>query len=220
MTWSARDLRLSYGGLQVLDGLSLEAAAGEFLGVTGPSGCGKTTFLQVLAGLQAAERGAVRVAREELAFVFQRPMLLPWRTVLDNAAFGLECRGVAEEEARARAAKMLDAVGLSGFASNFPRELSEGMKQRLNLARALAVRPKVVLLDEPFSALDGDARRDLQDLLLEFWAKERFTVVFVSHWMEELSYLCDRIVVLTERPATVSRVLAVPDARPRSRRAP
>lgn len=220
MTLAVRDLRLSFGGLQVLDGLSLEAGAGEFVGVTGPSGCGKTTFLQVLAGLQAAERGEVRVAREELAFVFQRPMLLPWRTVLDNAAFGLECRGVPEEEARARAGKMLDAVGLSGFASYFPRQLSEGMKQRLNLARALAVRPRVVLLDEPFSALDSGARRELQDLLLEFWAKERFTAVFVSHWIEELSYLCDRIVHLSERPARVLRETEVAAARPRPRNAP
>mgnify|MGYP001607957990 FL=1 len=217
MTLAVRDVRLSYGDLLVLDGVSFAAEDGEFVGVTGPSGCGKTSLLQVLAGLQPVSQGVVSVPREELAFVFQRPMLLPWRTVLDNAAFGLECRGVAEEQARARAAKMLDAVGLSAFAAYLPHQLSEGMKQRLNLARAMAVRPRLVLLDEPFSALDGGARRELQDLLLDFWAKERFTAVFVSHWIEELAYLAGRIVVLSERPATVKRTVTLDLPRPRRR---
>lgn len=217
MTASIRGLRLAYESLPVLDGVTLEIESGEFLGITGPSGCGKTSLLHVLAGLQPFQLGTVEAPREELAFVFQRPMLLPWRTVLGNAAFGLECRGVPEAPARERATQMLSDVGLSAFGSYFPHQLSEGMKQRLNLARAMAVRPRLVLLDEPFSALDGDARRELQDLLLGFWAKERFTAVFVSHWIEELSYLCDRVVVLTDRPAAVKSDARIALPRPRAR---
>lgn len=205
MSVRARGLRLSLGGREILGGVDLEAAEGEFVGITGPSGCGKTTFLQAVAGLLEPAAGTIEADRAKLAFVFQRPMLLPWRTVLDNAAFGLECRGVALGEARRRAGELLGQVGLSEFSGRLPHELSEGMKQRLSLARALLVKPRVLLLDEPFSALDAAARREIQDLLLAFWKKERFTVLFVSHWTEELDYLCGRTAYFSERPARVSR---------------
>lgn len=204
MSVRARGLRLSFDGTEVLGGVDLEAAAGEFVGITGPSGCGKTTFLLAVAGLIEPSAGTVEAQRGALAFVFQRPNLLPWRSVLDNAAFGLECRGSACAAARAKAREMLAQVGLSEVEAKLPHELSEGMKQRLSLARALLVKPRVLLMDEPFSALDAAARRELQDLLLSFWRREKFTVLFVSHWLEELDYLCGRVVRFTERPARVA----------------
>lgn len=208
-------LRVAYGDREVLGGVDLEAADGEFLGLTGPSGCGKTTLLHAVAGLLPAEEGAVSVDRRELAYVFQKPMLLPWRTTLENASFGLECRGVPGEQARSLALELLARTGLSGFAGHYPHQLSEGMKQRLNLARAMLVKPKVVLLDEPFSALDARSRRELQDLLLEFWRKERFTVLFVSHWTEELAYLADRVAVFSECPSRAVKTVPIALARPR-----
>lgn len=210
-------LRISYGDREILGGVDLEAGDGEFLGLTGPSGCGKTTLLRAVAGLLAPDEGTVSADRRELAYVFQQPMLLPWRTTLDNAAFGLECRGVPGAAARERAAEMLARTGLSEFAGHHPHQLSEGMKQRLNLARAMLVRPRIVLLDEPFSALDAKSRRELQDLLLEFWRKERFTVLFVSHWTEELAYLADRVAVFSERPARAVKTVPIALERPRGR---
>ena len=152
-------LKLAFGDLKVLGGIDLEVAPGEFLGITGPSGCGKTTLLQAIAGLIPPDAGSLSVGAE-LAYVFQRPMLLPWRNALDNAAFALECRGVAVALARERAGKFLAQVGMGDFQNFFPHQLSEGMKQRLSLARAMLVKPRLLLLDEPFSALDARARRE------------------------------------------------------------
>lgn len=214
MTARVAGLKIAFNGLRVLEGIDLEASPGEFAGITGPSGCGKTTLLHAIAGLIPPQEGAVR-AESSLAYVFQRPTLLPWRNALDNAAFGLECRGVPAAEARRRARELMAQVGMGDFAGHWPHQLSEGMKQRLSLARAMLVKPRLVLLDEPFSALDAKARRELQDLLLEFWSREHFTALFVSHWTEELVYLADKVIVLSPRPARVQRIVPIALERPR-----
>ena len=215
MSLSVRGLRVRRDELDVIDGLDLEVASGEFVAVTGPSGCGKSTLLNAIAGLVPVSAGEIQADRAALGYVFQRPMLLPWRTVLGNAAFGLECRGVESSRARERAKEFLLRVGLGDFLDFLPHELSEGMKQRLTVARAFLVEPKLVLMDEPFSSLDETARRELQDLVLELWSQARCTVVFVSHFLDELAYLADRVIVLTPRPARVGRIVDVGLERPR-----
>ncbi|MBI3548903.1 MAG: ABC transporter ATP-binding protein [Elusimicrobia bacterium] len=215
MSLVIRDLSVRRGDLAVIDRLDLEIAPGEFVALTGPSGCGKSTLLNAIAGLVPLAGGAIEAERGSLGCVFQRPMLLPWRTVLDNAAFGLECRGASVDDARSRARTFLEKVGLGRFTGYFPNELSEGMKQRLTVARAFLVEPRLVLMDEPFSSLDETARRELQDLVLDLWAKSKCTVLFVSHYLEELVYLADRVIVLGPRPTTVVKTVPVQLRRPR-----
>ncbi len=193
-----------------LDRVSLGVAAGEFLCVVGPSGSGKSTLLRVVAGLLRQTSGDVRIEAERpgaplTARVFQEHALLPWRTVLANVVFGLENRGVSRAERQARARDMLALVGLSRFARHYPHQLSGGMKQRMGIARALADDPEVLLMDEPFAALDAQTRTIMQEELLRIWASLGTTVIYVTHSLEEALLLGDRVVLMTARPGRVSQ---------------
>jgi NitT/TauT family transport system ATP-binding protein len=208
-----------------LDDIDFVVPSGEFVSVIGPSGCGKTTLLKIISGLLTPTSGEVAVNGElingpgpDRALIFQNFVLLPWATVLDNAAFGLEARGVPKEERRARAKSQLDQVGLGGFEGHYPRELSGGMQQRVGIARALAVDPDILLMDEPFGALDALTRKLMQTDLLDIWQQsEPRTAVFVTHSMDEAVYLSDRIVLMNTRPGRVEEMVDVPFGRPRTR---
>jgi NitT/TauT family transport system ATP-binding protein len=202
--------------LRVLDGVSLRVQRGELLSFIGPSGCGKTTLLHVLGGLLGPTRGEVELSGKA-AMVFQRPTLMPWRSVVDNAGFGLECEGHPPSAIREQAAELLAQMGLGEHLDDYPHQLSEGMKQRVNVARALLVKPDVLLLDEPFSALDVTTRRALQDDLLARWAEGDLTVILVSHSLEEVAYVSDRVCMLSAKPTRVVDTLAVDLPRPRAR---
>ncbi len=211
---------------QALRDLDLDVADGEFLAVVGPSGCGKTTLLHIVDGLLVPTSGQVLVdgipisgPGPDRAMVFQDPALLPWRTLVRNVGYGLECLGTGRAEAAARAREWLCLVGLEGFGDHFPHELSGGMQQRANLARALTVDPAILLLDEPFASLDAQTREDLQAELLRIWTGARRTVVFVTHDIAEAVYLADRVAVLTPRPGRLRKVVPVPLSRPRDRAA-
>ncbi|MAE69757.1 MAG: hypothetical protein CME06_04725 [Gemmatimonadetes bacterium] len=201
--------------LEVLDDLSFEVRQGEFLSVIGPSGCGKTTLLQILGGLDEPSAGSVRGSRESMAFVFQRPLLLPWRNVLGNALFSMECQGRCAADARGEAEEMLRKVGLGQFLDYLPHQLSEGMKQRVNLARALLVKPRILLMDEPFASLDVDTRASMHHELLKLWREQELTVVFVSHNLEEVVFLSDRVVFLSDKPSRIRQVVEIDLPRPR-----
>ena len=210
-------------GASVVRDLSLAVREGEFFTILGPSGCGKTTLLRLIAGLLTWDEGDIIVNGEpvrgpgpERAMVFQSFALLPWMSVIDNVAFGLEIAGVSKNDRRERAAELIDTVGLSGFEKRYPTELSGGMQQRVGLARALAVKPQVLLMDEPFGALDEQTRRLLQEELLAIWEKERTTVVFITHSMEEAVLLGDRVVLMSARPGRIDEIVNVPLKRPRS----
>lgn len=202
--------------LLVLDGVSLALARGEICGLAGPSGAGKTTLLHVLMGLVAPDSGSVELVPVRRALVFQRPQLFPWRSVLDNAAYGLECSGVNRELARQRARAELEKMGLGDHLHDRPHQLSEGMGQRVNLARALLLSPELLLMDEPYSALDVVTRMQLQLELLEYWREREFTLLFASHSLEEVALLCDRAIVLSSKPARVRAVLPIDLPRPRA----
>ena len=215
---------------QVLSGLDLTVASGEFLAIVGESGVGKSTLLRVLIGLARPSAGTVRLAGSErppgfarlapTALVFQDSRLLPWRRVIANVAFGLEWGGMARAERLRRAQAMLDLVGLGDLGQRWPNQLSGGQRQRVSLARALAVEPDLLLMDEPFSALDSFTREGLQDELLRIRAATRRTILFVTHDIDEAVYLADRVVVLTGRPAGIGAELAVDAPLPRRRRDP
>jgi ABC-type nitrate/sulfonate/bicarbonate transport system ATPase subunit len=203
--------------VRALDALSLSVAEGEPVAVIGPSGCGKSTLLLVAAGLLAPTQGSVRVGgsavdapRRETALILQDFGLLPWKTVLANAALGLTVRGVSRREARARAAEALERVGIAEFGRAYPAELSGGMRQRLALARAVALDADLLLMDEPLSALDALKREDLQDVLLELWQRRGHSQVLVTHSIEEAVYLGRRVVVMSPRPGRVSAVVENP----------
>jgi len=203
------------GPLSVLDAVSLEVRTGEFFAMVGPSGCGKTTLLDLVMGLTEPSSGRIDVGAQRAAMVFQRPHLLPWRTVLDNALYGLECRGELDAQSRERAVGLLQRMKLGDHLQEHPHQLSEGMKQRVNLARALLVDPQLLLMDEPFSALDPATRRDLQDDLLALWTERGLTVIFVSHSLPEVALLADRVAVMGHKPRGELTILAVDAARPR-----
>jgi NitT/TauT family transport system ATP-binding protein len=214
----------SGGSVEALRDVNLRIEDNEFLTVLGPSGCGKTTLLRAIGGLVTWNSGEIRIDGRpvagpgpERAMVFQNVALLPWDTVLSNVGFGLELRGVSRPERERKAMELIDLVGLSGFESRMPRELSGGMQQRVGLARALAVEPKVLLMDEPFGALDEQTRRILQEELIRIWERTRTTVVFVTHSMDEAVLLGDRIALISARPGTVDEIVRVPLPRPRSR---
>ena len=205
-------------GVRALDGASLDIEAGEFLSVLGPSGCGKSTLLRLIADLAEPTAGAIDWphGRPDLGFVFQEPTLMPWTTALTNVALPLKLRGVVRSEREARAAEALAGVGLQGFEKSYPRELSGGMKMRVSIARALVTAPKLLLMDEPFAALDEITRRRLNTDLLELWQRTRFTAVFVTHSVFESVFLSQRIVVMSARPGRVRSELAIPAPYPRS----
>ncbi|MGH7263784.1 MAG: ABC transporter ATP-binding protein [Candidatus Rokuibacteriota bacterium] len=213
------------GGVEALRGVDVAFPAGRLTTLLGPSGCGKTTLLKIVAGLVRPSAGEVRVKGTrvdgpgpERAFVFQDFALLPWATVLRNVAFGLELRGVPREQRHAVARQRIAEMGLAGFEASYPHQLSGGMRQRVGLARALAVDADIILMDEPFSSVDEQTRRKFQEDLLALLRGRQKTVIFVTHSIEEAVYLSDRIVLLSPRPGTVSRV--VPLGIERGRRNP
>jgi NitT/TauT family transport system ATP-binding protein len=202
------------GGVEALNDLSIDFAEGQLTSLLGPSGCGKTTLLKIIAGLIPASGGEVKVDGRivtgpgpERAFVFQDFALMPWANVMRNVAFGLELKGIARSEREAVAEKYIASVGLKGFEKAYPHELSGGMRQRAGLARALAVNAKVLLMDEPFSAVDEQTRRKFQEDLLELIAREQKTFLFVTHSIEEAVYVSDRIIILSHRPSQVSSIV-------------
>ena len=199
-------------GTQALRDLSFTVAAGEFVSLLGPSGCGKSTALRIAAGLLAPDTGALKYpdGRPEIGFVFQEPTLMPWADALTNARLPLDLKRVARDEGNARAASALARVGLQGFERAYPRELSGGMKMRVSIARALAAQPKLLLLDEPFAALDEITRNTLSDDLLRLWREDGLTVLFVTHSIGESSYLSQRVLVMTPRPGHVVSDIALP----------
>lgn len=210
--------------VEALSDINLEIVDKEFVCLLGPSGCGKTTLLRIIGGLDQATSGTALLDGQPItgpdprtAMIFQEYSLYPWRTVLDNVTFGLEIRGVEKEKRSALAHTYLEMVGLSGFARSYPYELSGGMRQRVAVARALAVEPEVLLMDEPFGALDAQTRNRMQKELLEIWEKTKKTIIFVTHSVDEAVYMSDRIVVLTRRPGTVREVMEIPIPRPRDR---
>jgi NitT/TauT family transport system ATP-binding protein len=209
-------------GIAVLENVNLAVADGTFISLLGPSGCGKTTLLRIIDGLIRPTVGQVLIdgrpvagpARER-AMVFQEFNLLPWRTVLGNIEFGLEVQGAPVLERRSRAEQTIRMVGLEGFESHFPHELSGGMKQRVGLARALSTTPQLLLMDEPFGALDPQIRELMQAELLKLWESERKTVLFVTHSIEEAILLSDQVAIFTGRPGRIREVIDIELARPR-----
>jgi NitT/TauT family transport system ATP-binding protein len=202
--------------------VSLQVEAGQFISIVGASGCGKTTLLRIVDGLITPTRGqvwvdgrAVNRPGPDRGFVFQQDALFPWRTLLDNVTFGLEIQGRSRKESHERAAGLLSLVGLDGFEHHFPHELSGGMRQRANLARALTIDPDVLLMDEPFASLDAQTREIMQSELLRIWRSNRKTVLFVTHQIDEAVYLADRVVVMTSRPGQLKAVLDIDIPRPR-----
>jgi NitT/TauT family transport system ATP-binding protein len=205
-----------------LNDLSLEIDKGEFVSIVGPSGCGKSTFLNIVLGLIKHDGGTlyfngtpITGPSQERAMVFQEFGLLPWRTVTGNVELGLELKGTPAAERSQRAAELIKLVGLNGFENHYPHELSGGMKQRVGLARALATEPEVLLMDEPFAALDAQTRDLMQTELLQIWERTRKTVLFVTHSIEEAAYLSDRVIVMTARPGRTKDILRIELPRPR-----
>jgi NitT/TauT family transport system ATP-binding protein len=214
------------GPVQALDGVSFDVSESEFVCIVGPSGCGKTTLFRIIAGLEPPTSGSVSLDGErvdgpgpDLGLVFQEYHLFPWRTVTGNVGFGLEQQGVEAAERERRVRELLDLVGLEGFADTYPRDLSGGMKQRVALARALAVDPSLLLMDEPFGAVDAQTKKMLQDELLDIWRETGKTILFVTHDVEEAVKLADRVVVMAREPGRIREVVDVDIERPRSRSA-
>src|SRR5262247_1412685 len=205
-----------------LNNFTIEVSKGEFVSIVGPSGCGKSTFLNIVLGLIKPDTGEICLngtpitgPGQERAMVFQEFGLLPWRTVAANVELGLELKGVPAAERADRATELIKLVGLAGFERHYPHELSGGMKQRVGLARALATEPEVLLMDEPFAALDAQTRDLMQAELMQIWERTKKTVLFVTHSIEEAAYLSDRVVVMTARPGRMKRVIKIDLPRPR-----
>ena len=202
---------------------SLTVGANEFVTLVGPSGCGKSTLLKLVAGLVAPSRGRIHVRDQpveepfpDVGFVFQQPVLLPWRTVLDNVLFSIEMLGLEPRQYRKPAGDLLELTGLSGFETKYPRELSGGMQQRVAICRALLPDPGLLLMDEPFGALDAMTREEMSLELLRIWEVRRKTILFVTHSIPEAILLADRVVVMSPRPGRIARVIAVDLPRPRT----
>lgn len=218
----SRVFRGRHRTVEALRPLDLSVGEGEFVALLGPSGCGKSTLLRLAAGLDHPDGGSILLdgrpvekPAPERGMVFQQPALYPWLTVRDNVAFGLIEQGTGRSDARRRADSLLAQVGLEGFAGQYPKTLSGGMQQRVALARALAPDPSVMLLDEPFGALDTQTRSLMQELLLAVWERNRKTVLFVTHDIEEAIFLAGRVVVMTARPGTIKAEIAIDLPRPR-----
>ncbi|HOJ76769.1 MAG TPA: ATP-binding cassette domain-containing protein [Bacillota bacterium] len=206
-----------------VDKVSIDIEPGEFVSIVGLSGCGKTSFLNAIAGLIKPNSGSIRVNGQPVsgpghdrAVVFQKASLLPWRSVLNNIIYGLELRGVRKNEARKLAEKYIEMVHLKGFEHYYPHQLSGGMQQRVNLARALVCEPEILLLDEPFAALDAITREEMQNELLSLWEQTRKTVLMVTHQIDEAVLLSDRIIIFSARPAKIVEEVRVNLPRPRT----
>jgi NitT/TauT family transport system ATP-binding protein len=217
-------IRLGEGSqaFDAVQDVSLSIAPGEFVCVLGPSGCGKSTLLGALAGHWQPSRGRIRVDGQAVAgphpdrgLVFQQHTLFPWKKVLDNVAFGLKMKGVGRRERRERARELLELVGLKGFEDRYPIQLSGGMQQRVEIARVLINHPRVMLMDEPFGALDAQTRLKMQELLLEVWSRVKTTIVFITHDIDEALFLADRILVMSPRPGRIIEEIRLDFERPR-----
>ena len=229
MTAPASPAKLAVAGmskhfdeLEVLRNISIDVNRGEFISIVGPSGCGKTTFLRIIGGLEHADSGEARLdgrlidgPGKDRGFVFQADNLLPWRNVLSNAEIGPEIAGILGPAQRKKTMALLQLVGLGGFERYFPRQLSGGMRQRANLARALAIDPDLLLMDEPFSALDAQTREIMQTELMRIWEAGRKTVLFVTHQIDEAVYLSDRVLVFARRPGRIQEIIDIDLPRPR-----
>ena len=226
---TARDVAIVYRGkldrepVLACHGVDLDVAEGSFVSIVGPSGCGKTTFLYAVDGLLPINGGEICVNGKPIdgpgtdrALVFQSASLLPWRTVWSNIIYGVKLKGEYRQDRIAKIDSLIDLVGLRGFENRFPSELSGGMQQRANLARALAVDPDILLLDEPFASVDAQTREKLQVDLTEIWARTKKTMLFVTHDIAEAVFLSDRVIVFSARPARVSAIVDIEMPRPRS----
>jgi NitT/TauT family transport system ATP-binding protein len=209
--------------IHALNDISLSVAEREFVTVVGPSGCGKSTLLKILSGLLSATRGSIRLAgtpvdrpRKDIGIVFQNPVLLPWRTVLDNVMLPVEVQGLPVDASRKRARDLLAMVGLAEFENKYPMELSGGMQQRAAISRALVHDPNILLMDEPFGALDAMTREQMNLDLQRIWMEAGKTVILITHSIPEAVFLGDRVVVMTSRPGRIARIVDVPIPRPRS----
>jgi NitT/TauT family transport system ATP-binding protein len=216
-----RDLCKQFGALTAIDGVSLDIAHGEFFMIVGPSGCGKTTLLRILARLDSVTSGTIEIEtpnsqRPVNSMIFQGDSIFPWMTVWDNAAYGLKMRRVPRSVIKDVVGHYLARTGLTRFARYYPHQLSGGMRQRVSIARAFANDPEILLMDEPFSALDAQNKLLLQEELLRIWEEHKKTVVFITHSVDEAAFLGDRIMVMTAQPGKVKMFVQVPLARPRN----
>ena len=232
----AGDIRLDHvtkeyqsqkGSMLAIEDVSMDVTDNEFLCLVGPSGCGKSTLLRMIAGLDTVSSGKILIdgkpvsgASPKVGFVFQEYTLFPWRTVQKNVEFGLELKKLPAAERRKIADKYIDMVGLSNFRDSFPYQLSGGMKQRTAIARTLAVGPEILLMDEPFGALDAQTRNILQAQLLEIWQKEKIKIIFVTHSVDEAVFLADKVAVMTARPGRIKEIVDIGIPRPRVRTDP
>jgi NitT/TauT family transport system ATP-binding protein len=216
-----RDLSKDFAGLIAIDGVSVDIAQGEFFMIVGPSGCGKTTLLRILAGLESVTAGRIEIetptsSRPVNSMIFQGDSIFPWMTVWNNAAYGLKMRRVPAGTIKEIVGHYLARTGLTRFADYYPYQLSGGMRQRVAIARAFANDPEILLMDEPFSALDAQNKLLLQEELLRIWEEHKKTVVFITHSVDEAVFLGDRILVMTAQPGKVKTFVQVPLARPRN----
>jgi NitT/TauT family transport system ATP-binding protein len=220
------NLAMQFGDLRVFQNIDLEVGRRECVSIVGPSGCGKTTLLNLVAGLLPVQEGSISVAgappragRHDVAYMLARDSLLPWLDALQNAGFGAEIRNISKERRHARARELLTQVGLSGFEHAYPKALSHGMRQRVALARTFCLDSPILLMDEPFGALDAQTKLQLEEVLLSLWTSERRTVVFITHDLSEAVALSDRVIVMSARPGTIIADIKVDLPRPRSVRA-
>jgi NitT/TauT family transport system ATP-binding protein len=223
---SIKNLTVRFGEVLAVDDASLEIGDGEFISIVGPSGCGKTTILNLLTGLVPLTLGSISllgrapvVGNPDVAYMLARDSLLPWRSALDNASYGMEIRGVDEATRQRKATELLHEVGLKGFESHYPKMLSHGMRQRCALARTFCLDSPVMLMDEPFGALDAQTKLQLEDLLLQLWNEHRRTVVFITHDLAEAVALSDRVIVMSARPGRIIADMRIDIGRPRKVRA-
>lgn len=227
MALVASNLSKEFNSFQAIKDVSFSVKDGEFVCIIGPSGCGKTTLLRMIAGLEKISSGEIKLGDrivsepgKDRGFVFQEYTLFPWRSAQKNVEFGLEVQGMGKAERKNIAGKYIDLVGLNGFEDRYPKELSGGMKQRVAIARALASDPEILLMDEPFGALDAQTRNLMQVELLRIWETEHKTILFVTHSVDEAVFLADRVIVLTTTPGSIREIVNIKLKRPRKRTDP